>query len=218
MLLTRSLVTNGFQRAGWRGWTVAGPLHLRLQIRPHPKSVDTHDEENQQRSCRLFKRHGKNNLSVCLAWVSLQKISYVQFCIADASVPPFENEDTIINCSPRLNYCTRFLGSQQNVNYLKSGTSRTASGQAPYMVYITDFKSLPFATPVVSSRSVLRTEWISVESSDESRFCLGASDVRVFVRRRPWCACNICNQPTCVLHTLDLHLSSWSGEHFLMTA
>ncbi|GBN18294.1 Transposable element Tc1 transposase [Araneus ventricosus] len=39
-----------------------------------------------------------------------------------------------------------------------------------------------------------RTEWRSVMFSDESRFCLGASDDRVFVRRRPGERL----QPTCL--------------------
>ncbi|GBM16365.1 hypothetical protein AVEN_28324-1 [Araneus ventricosus] len=35
------------------------------------------------------------------------------------------------------------------------------------------------------ARAHWRTEWSSVGLSDENRFCLGASDGRVLVRRRP---------------------------------
>ncbi|GBL79540.1 hypothetical protein AVEN_18124-1 [Araneus ventricosus] len=44
------------------------------------------------------------------------------------------------------------------------------------------------------SRAHWRTEWRSVVFSDESRFCLGASDGRVLVRRRPGERL----QPTCL--------------------
>ncbi|GFY30809.1 hypothetical protein TNCV_3119691 [Trichonephila clavipes] len=33
---------------------------LRLWVRPRPKSVDFHDAEKRQRTCRLIKRHVKN--------------------------------------------------------------------------------------------------------------------------------------------------------------
>ncbi|GBM70362.1 hypothetical protein AVEN_151495-1 [Araneus ventricosus] len=45
------------------------------------------------------------------------------------------------------------------------------------------------------ARAHWRTEWRSVVFSDESRFCLGASDGRVLVRRRPGERL----QPTCLL-------------------
>ncbi|GBN51054.1 hypothetical protein AVEN_236621-1 [Araneus ventricosus] len=44
------------------------------------------------------------------------------------------------------------------------------------------------------ARAYWRTEWRSVAFSDESRFCLGASDGRVLVRRRP----DERLQPTCL--------------------
>ncbi|GBO14120.1 hypothetical protein AVEN_217427-1 [Araneus ventricosus] len=44
------------------------------------------------------------------------------------------------------------------------------------------------------ARAHWRTEWRSVVFSDESRFCFGASDGRVLVRRRP----GECLQPTCL--------------------
>ncbi|GBO19986.1 Transposable element Tc1 transposase, partial [Araneus ventricosus] len=44
------------------------------------------------------------------------------------------------------------------------------------------------------ARAHWRTEWRSVVFSDESRFCLGANDGRVLVRRRP----GECLQPTCL--------------------
>ncbi|GFX07590.1 hypothetical protein TNCV_4158621 [Trichonephila clavipes] len=42
--------------AGWRGWFVAGPLHLRMRVRPRLKSVDFVDAENRQRPCRMITR------------------------------------------------------------------------------------------------------------------------------------------------------------------
>ncbi|GBM97398.1 hypothetical protein AVEN_822-1 [Araneus ventricosus] len=64
------------------------------------------------------------------------------------------------------------------------------------------------------ARAHWRTEWRSVVFSDESRFCLGASDGRVLVRRRP----GEHLQPTCGLDTLALYLELLSGEQFPMTA
>ncbi|GFX38519.1 hypothetical protein TNCV_2344901 [Trichonephila clavipes] len=43
--------------AGWRGWIVAVPPHLRLRVRPRSKSVDFHYGENRQRPCRMVIRH-----------------------------------------------------------------------------------------------------------------------------------------------------------------
>ncbi|GFU19025.1 hypothetical protein TNCV_430651 [Trichonephila clavipes] len=47
--------------AGWRGWFVAGLLHVRLRVQHRLKSVDFHDAENQQRSCRMIIRHAKDS-------------------------------------------------------------------------------------------------------------------------------------------------------------
>ncbi|GBN35375.1 hypothetical protein AVEN_242636-1 [Araneus ventricosus] len=65
------------------------------------------------------------------------------------------------------------------------------------------------------ARAHWRRDWRSVVFSDESRFCLVASDGRVLVRRRQVSACN---QPVCGLDTLDLHLELWSVEQFPVTA
>ncbi|GFY17389.1 hypothetical protein TNCV_658021 [Trichonephila clavipes] len=45
----------------WRGWFVAGLLHLRLRVQPRPKSEDFHDAENQQRPCRMIIQALKNS-------------------------------------------------------------------------------------------------------------------------------------------------------------
>ncbi|GBO20097.1 hypothetical protein AVEN_178687-1 [Araneus ventricosus] len=65
------------------------------------------------------------------------------------------------------------------------------------------------------ARAYWRKGWRSVVFSDESRFCLGASDGRVLVRRRPGERL----QPTvCGSDTLDLYLELFSGEQVPMTA
>ena len=57
--------------------------------------------------------------------------------------------------------------------------------QAPCSVHSIDSKTLPIATPVVSSQSSLEDGvWRSIVFSVESRFCLGASDGRVLVTRK----------------------------------
>ncbi|GFU52131.1 uncharacterized protein TNCV_2987711 [Trichonephila clavipes] len=55
--------------------------------------------------------------------------------------------------------------------------------QTPCSAYSTDSLSLPFVMPVVSSHCSLENGVRFVVFSDESRFCLGASDDRVLVRR-----------------------------------
>ncbi|GFX17881.1 hypothetical protein TNCV_2293291 [Trichonephila clavipes] len=46
--------------AGCRSWYVARFVRLRYRIRPQTKSVDFHDAENRQRSCRVIMRHIKD--------------------------------------------------------------------------------------------------------------------------------------------------------------
>ncbi|GFV58524.1 hypothetical protein TNCV_4933091, partial [Trichonephila clavipes] len=49
-----------FQPSGLCGLFVAALLHIRLRVRPKPKSVDYHDAENRQRPCRMIIRHVKD--------------------------------------------------------------------------------------------------------------------------------------------------------------
>ncbi|GFW50560.1 hypothetical protein TNCV_2888631 [Trichonephila clavipes] len=51
-------------RLVWRGWFVDGLLQPRVRVRPRSKSVDFHDAENRQRSCRTIVWHVKEFLSV----------------------------------------------------------------------------------------------------------------------------------------------------------
>ncbi|GFV78576.1 transposable element Tc1 transposase [Trichonephila clavipes] len=76
--------------------------------------------------------------------------------------------------------------------------------------------------PLTPSHCLLRRHWCQARAcwrfivfSGESRLCLRTSDGHVLVRRRSE---NACNRTVCGLDTLDLHLESWSGEQFSMTA
>ncbi|GFX88908.1 transposable element Tcb1 transposase [Trichonephila clavipes] len=60
---------------GWRGWFVAGLLHLRMRVRPRPKSVYFYDAENRQQLCRMIIWHVKDPWSFCLAWVFSAKLN-----------------------------------------------------------------------------------------------------------------------------------------------
>ncbi|GFS95823.1 transposable element Tcb1 transposase [Trichonephila clavipes] len=57
--------------AGRRGWF----LHLRLRVRPRPKSVNYHDAENSKGLCRMIIPHVKDPQSVCLSWVLSTKLN-----------------------------------------------------------------------------------------------------------------------------------------------
>ncbi|GFW98990.1 hypothetical protein TNCV_1782091 [Trichonephila clavipes] len=47
----------------------------KLRVRPQRKSVDFHDAENRQRTCRIIIRHVKDPKRVCLAWVLSAKLN-----------------------------------------------------------------------------------------------------------------------------------------------
>ncbi|GBM38420.1 hypothetical protein AVEN_260805-1 [Araneus ventricosus] len=77
-------------------------------------------------------------------------------------------------------------------NCYKSVASRTAPSQTPCIAHSTDTKLLRLRWYQVEVH--WRTEWRSVVFSNESRFCLGASNGRVLARRRPGERL----QPTCL--------------------
>ncbi|GFW25615.1 transposable element Tcb2 transposase [Trichonephila clavipes] len=181
--------------AGWRSWFIDGLLHLRLRVRPRPKSVDFHDAENRQRPCRMIMQHVKEPFRVRLKLLG---------AVDTRRYPRTENRvwSGLEDHEERGSMIRRQALVDPTVT---RSTIRADVGVAivpqiiPRHLAEANLKSKrPFrALPLTPEHRQLRlqwcqarsmknvTDWQKVEFSDESRFVLGTDDNCVSVWRCP---------------------------------
>ncbi|GFV90432.1 uncharacterized protein TNCV_50071 [Trichonephila clavipes] len=83
--------------AGWCSWFVPGLVRLRVRFQPQPKSVEFHDAQNRQRSCRMIMRNVKYLLRASLfekteSAITVQRANRIKF----GCQPP--NDNSILSC------------------------------------------------------------------------------------------------------------------------
>ncbi|GFV24965.1 transposable element Tcb2 transposase [Trichonephila clavipes] len=147
--------------AGWRGWFVARLLHLRLRVRPRPKSVDFHDVENPQRPCDMIIRRNLFSLDLL----------------------PFASNNCPIVRHP-------YIGSTFTTGLCVSPYHRKARGRTVVIAVLITC-SLVLKPTLHRRRlewSLAQRDWRTTERnhvicSDESKFSFGGDKNRIRMRR-----------------------------------